>query len=98
MTLNNRPAPQRFDNVPPKRSRALTLPLVGNFGAVARYFRDRDASLWGKVFVVSAFVYLIWPADLIPDVMPILGWLDDIGFVAVALTFLSQVVKDYQEP
>jgi uncharacterized membrane protein YkvA (DUF1232 family) len=75
----------------------MALPLVGSFGAIGRYFRDRDASLWGKIFVVSAFVYLIWPADLIPDVVPVLGWLDDIGFVAIALGFLSHVLKDYQE-
>lgn len=38
-----------------------------------------------RLIVILALVYLLWPADLIPDVLGILGRLDDllvIGFVA----------------
>ena len=52
------------------------------------------AKLWDKFFsiiiIIFAFIYTILPADLVPDLVPILGWLDDIaidlfGFVNVYL-------------
>ncbi len=95
--MSSNPSLGQRPSAAPKRSRALALPMVGNVAAIGRYFRDRDASLWGKLFVVSAVVYLVWPVDLVPDVMPFLGWLDDIGFVALALGYLSHVLRDYQD-
>jgi len=62
--------------------------------ALVRFFRDREASLLGKLFVLAAVFYVVWPADLIPDV-PIIGWLDDIGVMGLATLYLSRVLKRY---
>ena len=39
-------------------------------------------SIWNKVFailfVIFAIVYSISPVDLVPDTIPIIGWLDDL--------------------
>lgn len=37
-----------------------------------------------------AILYVISPIDLIPDVLPILGWLDDLGVIALALQAWNQ--------
>ena len=55
--------------------------------ALFRFFRDREASLLGKLFVLAAVFYVVWPADLIPDV-PVIGWLDDMGVMAIASFYL----------
>lgn len=36
---------------------------------------------WGAL--VATVVYTVWPLDLIPDVLPVVGFVDDLGFWAV---------------
>ena len=43
---------------------------------------------WGWVFVGLAAFYLISPIDLIPDIIPVIGWLDDALIGATAVTNL----------
>ena len=68
---------------------------VGRLRALGRFFKDRDASILGKLFVLAAVFYVVWPADLIPDV-PIIGWLDDIGVMGLATAYLSRVIGRYR--
>ena len=49
-----------------------TLGKIGRARALARYFRDPAASLFGKFLVLLALVYVISPADAIPDVIPVI--------------------------
>src|SRR5690606_7173757 len=69
---------------------------IGRARAVVRYFRDPSASVVGKLFVLATIVYVIMPVDLIPDV-PIVGWLDDLGFASVAVAWLARVTGRYRE-
>ena len=73
-----------------------TLDKVGRARALVRYFRDREASILGKLFVFAAVLYVISPVDLIPDV-PIVGWLDDIGVMGLAVAWMWKVVGRYRE-
>ena len=69
---------------------------VGRLRAIVRFFKDRNASTLGKLFVLAAVFYVVWPADLIPDV-PVIGWLDDIGVMGLATAYLSRVLGRYRE-
>ncbi|VTS00393.1 : DUF1232 [Gemmata massiliana] len=40
--------------------------------------------------VVGTAVYLASPIDLIPDVVPVLGWLDDLGVMALLTRYLTR--------
>ncbi|MFA6750382.1 MAG: DUF1232 domain-containing protein [Candidatus Riflebacteria bacterium] len=41
---------------------------------------------------VLAVLYVVSPVDLIPDVVPIIGWLDDITvFIAGIINFLHYI-------
>ena len=68
---------------------------VGRLRALIRFFKDGDASIFGKLFVLAAVFYVVWPADLIPDV-PVIGWLDDIGVMGLATAYLSRVIGKYR--
>jgi len=42
------------------------------------------------VIPVLALLYIIWPADLVPDVVPVIGWIDDlVAFLIGLSTFLK---------
>jgi len=52
------------------------------------YFRDADVPWWRKAVAALAALYLFTPLDLIPDAIPVLGWLDDLGLVALVAGWL----------
>ena len=49
-----------------------------------RLFRDPRVPLWTKAIPVAALLYLVWPLDIITDLVPGLGQLDDITLLLVA--------------
>jgi uncharacterized membrane protein YkvA (DUF1232 family) len=71
---------------------------IGHLRALGRFFRDPQASLAGKIFVAAAIVYVISPLDAIPDAIPVIGWLDDLGIIGAALAYLSRVLDRYRHP
>ncbi len=50
-----------------------------------RLIREPAVPLLAKTVPALAAVYLIWPLDFLPDVLPVLGQLDDLGVVLAAL-------------
>ncbi len=71
--------------------------LVTSPRRVARFFFTRGTPKLPKLFALFALAYLIWPADLIPDIAPIMGWLDDVGFAAIAGAWLMRAVNKLEE-
>jgi len=77
-------------------NRVARVKSVGRLRALVRYFKDPKASIFGKLFVLAAVFYVIWPMDLIPDV-PIVGWLDDLGVLGIASAWLLRRLAPYRE-
>lgn len=71
--------------------------LVTSPRRVGRFFFTRGTPKLPKLFALLALAYLIWPADLIPDIVPIMGWLDDIGFAAIAGAWLMRAVNQVED-
>ena len=62
-----------------------------NLMHVGRYFADSKVPTWRKLIGFGAVAYAFMPIDLIPDFVPVIGWLDDIGVLAL---FLGAVASD----
>ena len=52
---------------------------------------------WAKVTIYGALGYFISPLDAIPDITPVVGYIDDIGVLVMALAtcaaFIDQDIK-----
>ena len=55
--------------------------------------KDEDTPRWAKGTIISALGYFIAPLDAIPDLVPLAGFSDDLGAVAVALGIVAAHVK-----
>jgi uncharacterized membrane protein YkvA (DUF1232 family) len=55
---------------------------------------DHDTPLQVKAALIGALAYFVMPFDLIPDMMPLLGFADDAAVLATAL----RLVADHLRP
>jgi uncharacterized membrane protein YkvA (DUF1232 family) len=77
------------------RGLLLLLNLTGVPRLVGRLMLDRRVSLRSKLILPAAVVYLISPIDLVPDILPALGHIDDILVLLVSLAlFLGTAPRD----
>ncbi len=65
--------------------------------ALYKFMKDPKVSFFKKSLVVFALVYFILPLDSIPDISPIIGFLDDAGIVAMVVRYLSRELEPYYD-
>lgn len=53
-------------------------------------FRDARTPKISKIMVLAAIVYLIWPFDLIPDIIPFAGFVDELIIIPI-LFYLATI-------
>src|SRR3990172_4295833 len=66
--------------------------------ALVNYMRDQFVSWHRKAIVVGALIYFISPIDTIPDLVPLFGYLDDLGVITALLKFLGSELIPYYKP
>jgi uncharacterized membrane protein YkvA (DUF1232 family) len=59
--------------------------LISHVKLTLRLLREPRVPLFLKAVPILAAVYVVSPLDVIPDVFPILGQLDDLGVLLLAL-------------
>jgi len=68
---------------------------IGIRDAVA-YFRDNSVSLANKLVGLLAVAYVLSPVDIVPDFIPLLGWLDDVGVFAVIAGYYVRQISSHR--
>jgi uncharacterized membrane protein YkvA (DUF1232 family) len=66
--------------------------------ALVNYMRDPYVSWHRKAIVVGALIYFISPIDAIPDIAPLIGYLDDLGVITALMKFLGSELIPYYQP
>tara|TARA_R110002167_G_scaffold110673_2_gene281284 strand:- start:1909 stop:2217 length:309 start_codon:yes stop_codon:yes gene_type:complete len=56
---------------------------------------DADTPAWVKAAVIAALIYLVDPIDAIPDITPLIGYLDDLAVISAAIKALANQIKPH---
>lgn len=57
----------------------------------------REIPNWVIGAIVFALLYVLNPADIIPDVIPVVGYLDDAAVVSICLVMIEQQCHEYED-
>lgn len=60
------------------------------------YVRDPRVATWRKLAGLLAVLYFVSPVDVIPDFIPVVGWLDDLGVLSAAAFFMVREVQRWR--
>jgi len=58
---------------------------------------DGDVSKWAKTVCMTALCYLVLPIDSIPDVIPVMGYSDDLICLAAAIAAMNSQIKPHHK-
>ncbi|HYE08999.1 MAG TPA: YkvA family protein [Patescibacteria group bacterium] len=61
-----------------------------------RIIMDPNADIKVKAIIAAAFLYLFSPIDMIPDIIPGVGYLDDIVIVLIAANMIAKIDDSYR--
>lgn len=78
--------------LPPGAAKDLATVLPTCLTTVRRLRRDPRVPVRAKVAVACAAVWVLSPVDLIPEFLPVIGPLDDVLVVALALRYAARHV------
>ena len=68
------------------------LVVACNFGARALAYKDRRVPWYTRLFAALVVGYAFSPIDLIPDPIPILGYLDDLVLVPLGIALTIKMI------
>lgn len=63
--------------------------LLKRIRGIIPLLKDRDVKWWKKAVFIIGIIYLLLPFDLIPPLIPLFGWFDDILLWIAILYFLG---------
>ncbi len=83
-------------NNPNPRPQVTLLRAIINRGRLVwRLMRDPRVPSYLKALPVATLVYLVLPVDLLPDIAPLLGQIDDLGILIVGIeSFIALCPSD----
>jgi uncharacterized membrane protein YkvA (DUF1232 family) len=71
-----------------KRLSVLWVAVRGDARRLWVALRHPDAPVWLKLGSAGLVLYLISPVDLLPDVVPVLGMVDDLVLIPLAMRWM----------
>ena len=78
-----------------KDSRSTLAQLASSLALAIRLFFNSKVPLWAKIVPIFALLYVLSPIDIVPDVIPGLGQMDDLTILLLGVwIFLQLVPKD----
>jgi uncharacterized membrane protein YkvA (DUF1232 family) len=68
--------------------------IIKNIKLIWRLLNDGRVPPWLKMVVPATLLYLLFPIDIIPDIVPGLGQLDDIAIILLGLKLFVEMCPE----
>ena len=62
---------------------------------IAEAYKHPETPIYLKLFAILVVAYAFSPIDLIPDFIPVLGYLDDLILVPLGIAILLKLIPDH---
>lgn len=56
--------------------------------------QEKETPAWAKGVIYGAIGYFIFPIDAIPDIIPAVGYADDLGVLAAAIATVAAYINE----
>ena len=76
--------------------KAEDLEIVTRGKQMWSYLQSNKVSGFEKTLLAGALLYLITPTDALPDWIPVVGWLDDLGVAALVVAFITHRLDAFE--
>ncbi|NLN83706.1 MAG: DUF1232 domain-containing protein [Firmicutes bacterium] len=88
---------RKLSKIPVLGEKLVNVPIL--ISLVRSYVRKeyQDIPLGSVIAIVAALLYFLAPVDLIPDSIPIIGYLDDVAMVAFMWRMVADDVEEYKK-
>ncbi len=73
--------------------------LLGKVKTLYAMLRDKEfAMAWSsKTMIIAGLLYFISPIDLLPDYIPVLGYIDDAFVISIVMNAIASEIERFQE-
>ncbi|MCU0424745.1 MAG: YkvA family protein [Candidatus Kapabacteria bacterium] len=73
--------------------------LLGKVKTLYSMLRDKEfAMAWSsKTMIIAGLLYFISPIDLLPDYIPVLGYIDDAFVISIVMNAIASEIERFQE-
>lgn len=68
--------------------------LNNNTLAIVLALRHPKTPPFSKLVALAVLVYMFMPIDIIPDVIPVLGWIDDLGIAYYLINWAGNFIPE----
>jgi uncharacterized membrane protein YkvA (DUF1232 family) len=72
------------------------LEIVQRAQQMWKYLHSGRVSGFEKFVLAAALLYIVTPSDLLPDWLPVAGWMDDLGMAGLVLAFIAQRLDAFE--
>jgi len=89
----------KLKRLDPKRYRGFIENISSLFGMLSDYWAGNYSAMpWTVVAaIIFALLYFLNPADLIPDIIPGLGYIDDASVVGIVVASIEHHIGAYRQ-
>ena len=87
--------PQRIEEKLPSMKKGPIKKVWDEVQLLWKLIKDPNAAWGAKAAAIGALIYLISPADAVPDIIPGVGLLDDVAIILFVCKKLADALKKY---